>query len=139
MHFPLLAVVTGTATGGNVTISTATPVLTGGKVINTRISGNLKGDVLILSVNRVPFSTGAFFGTVAALVQTAQDCEDHCSVVSGCQGWSYCSPAEGCGSGCKAYHEKTGPRKLSQDYFHGHVWSVAKEQTYVSIENKQRA
>jgi hypothetical protein len=86
----------------------------GGGVTKEGFSGNLQGDVLILSINRVPYSDVFLKGfpqPLSDLVKSAQDCEDQCSVVSGCQGWTYCSAAEGCGAGCRAYHEEVGPSK----------------------------
>jgi hypothetical protein len=74
------------------------------------------GDVLILSVNRVPYSDQELYirkepQRLAKTVQSASDCEDQCRVVSGCQGWTYCSRPEGCGTGCLEYHNKTEPRE----------------------------
>ena len=77
------------------------------------------GDVLILSVNRVPYSdnlTQQQPQPLSALVQSAQDCEDQCYLVSGWQGWTYCSAAEGCGTGCIAYHNETMPGKYLSSF-----------------------
>jgi hypothetical protein len=87
---------------------------TGQYVTNKWISGNLPGDVLVLSVNRAPFTDGTRVNGVSNIVRTAQDCQDQCNFVSGCQGWTFCGKAGGCGTGCKDYHAKNGPGELPE-------------------------
>jgi hypothetical protein len=88
-----------------------------GQVAYKRITGNLQGDVLVLSVNRAPYTDGTRVNGVSNIVRTAQDCEDQCTFTSGCQGWTFCNKPGGCGGGCRAYHAKNGPGELPG---HGH-------------------
>ena len=82
------------------------------KVFTQQVPMDMPGDVLILSVNRVPNADGPPGNpTVHYLVRSAQDCEDQCTVVTGCQGWTYCPRPDGCGTGCLEYHNTTEPRK----------------------------
>jgi hypothetical protein len=73
------------------------------QVTYKRVKGNIQGDVLVLTVNRVVNYDEQ------PSVLSADACEEQCSFVSGCQGWTYCSAAGGCGGGCKAWHDANGP------------------------------
>jgi hypothetical protein len=73
------------------------------QVIYRRLPGNLQGEVLVIAVNRV-----VNYDEQPSVLSAAA-CEEQCSMVSGCQGWTYCSAPGGCGGGCKAYHDKYGP------------------------------
>jgi len=85
----------------------------GAEVALKRFTGNIEGSVLILSVNRVFYGDGTKSKGAYSFVQSADQCEEQCSFVSGCTGWAYCSSPAGCGTGCRAYHTKTGPGYLS--------------------------
>lgn len=48
-------------------------------------------------------------------------------MVSGCQGWTYCTAPGGCGGGCKAYHDKYGPGRV------GHSLACTPDGRYLPI------
>lgn len=77
---------------------------------------NLKGDLLVLSVNQVASwltsdnTTGITSGTQLNIT-TPDECEQQCALVPGCNGWNFCNRTDGCGIGCLEYHIHTEPCK----------------------------
>eukprot|EP00877_Chromochloris_zofingiensis_P012925 jgi/Chrzof1/7887/Cz02g40020.t1 len=75
---------------------------------------NLKGDLLVLSVNQVASwltsdnTTGITSGTQLNIT-TPDECEQQCALVPGCNGWNFCNRTDGCGIGCLEYHIHTEP------------------------------